>query len=336
VRLPNVMDRAPTRKTEVDMQPNRDIKRHHHLTLSVGLAQEDYDFHTKVLALKSVKKTALYDGDEPILHLYYGNGNGDPSTLITCFPMRRSGRRARRGTGQIAAVALSVSPGSLGFWRGWLQKNAIEATESERFGEKLLRFAHPCGIPYELVGAEADARAPYSNGSVPAEHGIRGTHGITVSVRDVEGSDEFMHYGWNGQHRKEDRAYVRYEVGAGGSGTVVDFLVEPGLAQGSWSYGEGVPHHCAFEVDTLDVQQHTKFHLEGLGFTDVSDVKDRGYFDSVYVRTPGGALFEATVSKPQGFLVDEPFEQLGKSMQIPPVFAHRKDELLRVLEHVRD
>jgi glyoxalase family protein len=318
------------------MTPNRDIKRHHHLTLNVGVAQEDYDFHTKVLALKSIKKTALYDGEEPILHLYYGNATGDPSTLITCFPMRQSGRKARRGTGQIGAVALSVAATSLGFWKGWLEKNGIEASESERFGEKLLAFAHPCGIPYEIVGVTVDARRPYSNGRIPKEHGIRGTHGITVSVRELEGSDEFMHYGWNGQGRKEERAYVRYEVGAGGSGTIIDFHVAPATPQGSWTYGEGVPHHCAFEVDTLDVQLHTKFHLEGLGFTDVSDVKDRGYFDSVYVRTPGGALFEATVSKPKGFLVDETFEQLGTSMQIPPVFANRKEKLLEVLERVRD
>jgi glyoxalase family protein len=46
------------------------IERHHHITLCVGTAQEDYDFHTLVLGLKSVKKTALYDGDVPIYHLY--------------------------------------------------------------------------------------------------------------------------------------------------------------------------------------------------------------------------------------------------------------------------
>lgn len=77
------------------MEPNPHILKHHHITLSVGTAQEDYDFHTKVLGLKSVKKTALYDGDEPIYHLYYGNDLGDESTLITCFPMRQSGRKAR-------------------------------------------------------------------------------------------------------------------------------------------------------------------------------------------------------------------------------------------------
>src|SRR5262249_8813641 len=147
-------------------------------------------------------------------------------------------------------------------------------------------------------------------------YGIRGTHGITVSVRDLENSDEFMHYGWNGKSRRKDGAYIRYEVGKGGSGTIVDFLHEPDLPQGSWSYGEGVVDHCAFQVDTLDIQKEVKFHLEGLGYTDVSDVKDRGYFDSVYIRTPGGALFEATVSKPKGFLVDEPYEKLGASLQI--------------------
>jgi glyoxalase family protein len=318
------------------MKLNRDIKRHHHLTLNVGVAQEDYDFHTKLLGLKSIKKTALYDGDEPILHLYYGNGNGDPSTLITCFPMRQSGRKAKPGTGQIGTVALSVSADSLPFWKQRLTAHKLEVTEGERFGERFLRFAHPCGIHYEIFAVDRDARKPYSNGAVPAEHGIHGTHGITVSVRDTEATDEFMHYGWNGQHKRTDGSYTRYEVGDGGSGTIVDVLRQPDVAQGSWQYGEGVPHHCAFEVDTLDVQAHTKAHLEGLGYTDVSDRKDRGYFDSVYVRTPAGALFEATVSKPKGFLVDEPFERLGSALQVPPVFADRKDELLTYLEKVHD
>src|SRR5271169_5921972 len=105
------------------MEPNPHILKHHHITLSVGGAQEDYDFHTKVLGLKSIKKTALYDGDEPILHLYYGNATGDPSTLITCFPMRQSGRKARRGTGQIKTLSLSVPLSSLKFWEDRLKQH---------------------------------------------------------------------------------------------------------------------------------------------------------------------------------------------------------------------
>lgn len=314
------------------MSLNQQIKRHHHLTLSVGDAQEDYDFHTKVLGLKSVKKTALYDGEEPILHLYYGNDTGDASRLITCFPMRRSGRKARKGSGQICTVSLSVPEGSLGFWKRRLQEHGVAARDGERFGEAHLAFNHPCGIEYEFVAAAHDPRQPYSNGVLPMEHGIRGTHGITVSVRDAENSDEFMSLGWNGGKRRTDGRYVRYEVGQGGSGAVVEFRIEPQLAQGSWAYGEGVPHHVAFEVDDHAAQSKVKFHLEGLGYTDVSDVKDRGYFDSVYVRTPGGALFEATVSKPEGFLIDETYAELGSTLQIPPFFANRREELLQRIE----
>ncbi len=317
------------------MTRNTHIKRHHHLTLSVGGAQEDYDFHTKVLGLKSVKKTALYDGDEPILHLYYGNDKGDPGGLITCFPMRHSGRKARKGTGQICTVAISVLPGALEFWSRRLTEHGFRPQLQERFGDRLLAFNHPCGIEYELVEEQQEVRRPYSNGAIPTEFGITGTHGVCVSVRDSENSEEFMALGWNGQRRAEDGHYIRYEVGSGGPGTVVDFRIEPGLPQGSWAYGEGVPHHVAFEVADLDVQTKVKFHLEGLGYTDVSDVKDRGYFDSIYVRTPGGALFEATVSKPQGFLIDETYDLLGTSMQIPPFFANRKDELMRRVEPLR-
>lgn len=314
------------------MQPNPHILKHHHITLNVGVAQDDYDFHTKILGLKSVKKTALYDGDEPIYHLYYGNDVGEESTLITCFPMRQSGRKATRGTGQIKTLALSVPASSLNFWERHLREHGHDVKRSERFGEALLSLAHPCGIHYELVAIDDDDRKPYSNGIVPAEFGIRGTHGITVSVRDIEMSDEFMQVGWSGGNRRSDGSFTRYEVGTGGTGTIVDFEHEPDVAQGSWAYGEGVTHHCAFKVADLAVQKNVKFRLEGLGYTDTSDRKDRGYFDSVYVRTPGGALFEATVSKPQGFLVDEPYERLGSELQIPPVFQNRKDSIKSHLE----
>ena len=317
------------------MELNPHILRHHHITLNVGGAQEDYDFHTKVLGLKSVKKTGQYAGNDPIYHLYYGNDIGEESTLVTCFPMRQSGRMGRPGSGQIKTLALSVPVSSLAFWAKHLESHGFKPEFQERFGEKLLHFAHPCGICYELVGIADDDRKPYSNGVVPSGFGIRGTHGITVSVRELENSSEFMHYGWNGTKTHTDGLFTRYEVGNGGSGAIIDYQVESNLPQGSWAYGEGTVHHCAFEVADLDVQRNVKLHLEGLGYTDVSDRKDRGYFDSVYVRTPSGALFEATVSKPAGFTVDEPYESLGSSIQVPPQLGARAQEIVAYLEPLK-
>jgi glyoxalase family protein len=170
---------------------------------------------------------------------------------------------------------------------------------------------------------------------VPGELAIRGVRGITVSVRDLESSDEFMQTAWNGRRVGSDGAYVRYVVGDGGPGTIVDFLLEPDLKPATWTFGEGIVHHTAFEVASFEVQDAVKAELEGYGFTDVSERKDRGYFDSIYVRTPAGAMFEATVSKPQGFTIDETYALLGKSFQVPPVFASRAKEILEFLEPLR-
>ena len=88
----------------------------HHLTMCVGPAQEDYDFHVRALGLRSVKKTVLFDGEIPIYHLYYGNDVGDVSTLLTSFPYRQAGWMGERGTNQAKQINLSVPPDSIGWW----------------------------------------------------------------------------------------------------------------------------------------------------------------------------------------------------------------------------
>ena len=314
------------------MDPDKAIKHFHHLTMCTGNAQEDYDFHTQLLGLKSVKKTALYDGTVPIYHLYYANDMGDESTILTSFPMRQSGRMGRKGSGQISSISLSVPESSLGFWGDRLKAAGYKYKQREQFGEKMLSLTNPGNIDYNLVGIKDDDRKPWTGAGVPADMGIRGTHGITVTVRDAESSQEFMEAAWNGRKTKTDGDTMRYEVGAGGTGAIVDFNVDSKLPAGTWTFGEGTVHHAAFAVDSLDIQTDVKAHVEGLGYTDVSDRKDRGYFESVYVRTPGGALFEATVSKPEGFTIDEPYEDLGKDFCIPPPFLHQADWIKSYLE----
>ncbi|MFM0503198.1 VOC family protein [Paraburkholderia caffeinilytica] len=316
-------------------ETNQTIQRHHHITLCVGTAQEDYDFHTKVLSLKSVKKTLIYDGVAPVYHLYYGNDIGEESTLITCFPVAHFGRKGQRGAGQIDSLALSVPVSAIPFWAKRLADHGFDVKRSERFGEQVLSFAHPCGVGYELIGIADDARKPYSNGEVPAELAIRGLHTIGVNVRETETSQEFMENGWSAREAARDGKYSRYAFGDGGSGKFVDYVVEPDLPQASWTYGAGIVHHCAFQVADRTVQDKVKANLEGLGFTDTSERKDRGYFESIYVRTPSGAMFEATVSKPEGFMIDEPYEELGTKVQIAPQFESQRATIMESLETLK-
>ena len=45
-----------------------------------------------------------------------------------------------------------------------------------------------------------------------------------------------------------------------------------------------------------------------------------------------GSNLEATVSKPEGMMIDESYEELGNTLQIPPVFQDQKDELVSFLD----
>ena len=317
-------------------KPGNNLTGHHHITMGVGDAQEDYDFHTKVLGLKNVKKTLFYDGATPIYHFYYGNDIGDESTLLTCFPMAHIGVKATEGSGQVSFVSLSVPESALPYWRDRLQEHGFAVTETERFGERYLEFRTPHNIRYAIVGVDDDTRGPRSGGPVPAELMIRGTHSVGVSTRDIEFMSEFMEIGWGGCRESDDGKVVRYAMGEGGTGTYTDFEIEPDRKPGSWIVGEGTIHHMAYNVDTREQQDQIKFFLEGLGFTDCSDVKDRGYFDSMYVRTPSGALFEACCSHRPSFSCDEPTESLGSEVMVAPQLEGNKEELLDIIGRIAD
>jgi glyoxalase family protein len=303
----------------------------HHLTFCVGGAQEDYDFHVRTLGLKSVKKTVLFDGEIPIYHLYYGNANGDPSTILTSFPYRQAGWMGKRGTNQLRTILLSVPEDSLGYWADRLAGAGIETAQAERFGAGRLEFAHPCGIPYTMVGVQTDARTPYDGGDVPGEHAIRGAFGTATSVREPEPMDFFLREGMNAEHVASEGPHHQYRIGDdSGGGRMLELVEEPDRPQGTWQFGEGTIHHHAFDAGTAENQERLKDYIVGLGFTDVSDVKDRGYFFSVYCRTPGGALFEFAYSTPQGFFIDEAEDELGTHMCIPPHWEDRRAEIAQL------
>jgi glyoxalase family protein len=311
------------------------ISGYHHLTLCTDGAQEDYDFYTKVLGLYSVKRTVLFDGTIPVYHLYYGSRNGDASTIITTFPFRKPGVFGRRGTNQSKIIQMAIPVGSADYWIDRLNGKGVEASKISRFGITRVAFKHPCGIPHELVESPADNRASIVNEAqgVVAAHGIKGIYGAAIAVFDRTAMDDFLGVGMSMTKEADSDEGLMFSVpNPGGPNSMVEVLHEASGPQGTWTLAGGTIHHLALNTGNEENQLKLKAHIEGLGFTDVSDQKDRNYFKSCYVRSPGGALFEIAWSVEGGWALDEPADKIGTTLVFPPWFEDRKQELIAGLE----
>jgi glyoxalase family protein len=53
---------------------------------------------------------------------------------------------------------------------------------------------------------------------------------------------------------------------------------------------------------------------------------NRFYFQSLYFREPNGILFELATDEP-GFTADEPLDQLGEKLSLPPFLEARRREI---------
>lgn len=277
----------------------------------------------------------LFDGVLPVYHLYYGARGGDASTIITTFPFRKPGIYGRRGSNQSKVVQQAIPVGAADFWVNRLNERGIAATRFTRFGMDRVAFDHPCGIPHELVENPGDSRSPITKPEqgIGPEHGIKGIYGAVVSVMDRTAMDDFLTIALPLKKEADTHEGLMFSVPNGdGPRAMVEVLHEPDRAQGTWTLAGGTIHHLALNTGDEDNQMALRAHIEGLGFTDISEQKDRMYFKSCYVRSPGGALFELAWTVPGGWARDEPADAIGSTLVFPPWFADRKDEMVAGLE----
>jgi glyoxalase family protein len=305
----------------------------HHITVCSGGAQDDIDFFTQVLGQRLIKQTILFDGRFAHYHLYYANAKIDPGTVMTSFPYKRV--PGRPGAGQVASTSYSIGKGTLPFWIEHLNRMGVEHSGvQERFGQKFINFKHPAGLRYEVMEDPRDKRQGWDAGDIPRECSAVGFNTSTFSVREIEEEERFLIEALGFRKVGQDGAYHRYEIEKGGPGKQVDLLHEPNRPSGSWIFGAGTVHHVAFNVPDDSALAEQKAFYEELGYTDVSEIKDRNYFHSIYVRSPGGVLLECAATAEGAFAKDEAYSELGKHLLLPPWFEHRRAEILAMLEPI--
>lgn len=303
----------------------------HHVTALARDPQANVDFYTGVLGLRLVKKTVNFD-DPGTYHLYYGDEQGRPGTIITFFPWPMA-KRGTHGAGQATATAFSVPDGSLGWWAERLAKLGVGAEEPkprQGFDEEVITLLDPDGLKLELVARAGDGRAPWIGGPVPAEHAIRGFEGVTLTEWNPEVTAAVVRDVMGFRPAGEGTDRFRFEADDGGPGTRVDILARPDAPRGHVS--AGTVHHVAFRVpdDPAQADWHEELAEEGFH---VSPILDRQYFHSIYFRERGGVLFELATDRP-GFATDEAVEALGSGLRLPPWLEPDRPRIEEILPKI--
>ncbi|MGO8946735.1 MAG: ring-cleaving dioxygenase [Ktedonobacterales bacterium] len=302
----------------------------HHVTAICGDPQRNIDFYTGILGLRLVKVTVNFD-DPEAYHLYYGDSVGSPGTILTFFAWPGA-EQGRLGAGQIADVGFTVPAGTLPFWQSWLDEHAIVCTGPiQRFDESVLALHDPDGLDIEIVAhAEGQNRTGWTHGPVPALEAIRGLHAVTLWETRPESTVAFLERSLEFKFVAEAEQRMRYSP-ASGPGTFVDVRYIPTSHHGAIAVG--TTHHVAWRSATDEDQLGWRDHLVEAG-AHVTPVLDREYFQSIYFHEPGGVLFEIATDPP-GFTIDEPPEELGTHLKLPPWLEEKRDLVELALPRIR-
>lgn len=292
----------------------------HHITAIATDPQRNVDFYTQVLGLRLVKRTVNFD-DPGSYHFYFGDGIGSPGTIITFFPWPGA-RRGSRGTSQVVATSFAIASGALDYWKARLKDYHVVGEEtSARFGDLVLRFTDPDGLMLELITSNylEDVSLNFAN-AVPPESAIRGFHAPTLELQNMKVTQELLTGVLGFKVLGEEKNRHRFSLDQQSPSRCLDLLERPDESFGH--VAAGTVHHIAFRAANDEEQRQWREKLTNLGFA-ITPVIDRQYFHSIYFREPGGILFEIATDAP-GFAIDEPIDQLGENLKLPPQFeSHR-------------
>lgn len=299
----------------------------HHITAIAGNAQRNFDFYTKVLGLRLVKKTVNFD-DPGTYHFYYGDEVGTPGSILTFFPWEGV-KRGHIGVGMATEIGYAVPKGSLSFWKQRFQQIGVQHRDiSELFGEKHLPFTDPDGLMLNLVEAKAeDNRQPWITGDVSADVAIKGFHNVVLMLRDSEETARVLTDILGYRFVQKEGNKMRFATDSIATANFVDLQVVPTAPRGL--NAGGTNHHIAFRVKDDNVLMAFREKVVAAGHH-ITEKIDRNYFYSLYFREPGGVLFELASDNP-GFATDENIAELGTHLMLPPQYEPSRKRIEEVL-----
>ncbi len=329
----------------------------HHITIVCQSAQRTADFYTRVLGLRLVKRTVNFDAPGTY-HLYFGNEQAEPGSLVTFFewPNASRGTPGIGGTHHFAVQVVDYD--NLLMWKRRLVDMGIAVNGPlDRHYFTSLYISDPDGTivelatrgpgwardepadrigtshrdppPEMLTGNRDKARIQATTwpepvpAILPSMRLNSGLHHITAIGQDINRTDEFYH----------DLLGMRLVKRTSN-------FDDPGSAHWYWGTGEGEPGTIVTYFERKpDREKPVKMgagqtHHFALAVSDEATLLEwretllsRGLqvtpvMDRVYFRSiymrDPDGHIIELATSGPGFLVDEAEDTLGESLQLPP------------------
>jgi glyoxalase family protein len=278
----------------------------HHITCITSDGQANVDFYAGVMGLRLVKKTVNQD-DPTVYHLFFADEKGDAGSDLTFFEFPGV-PRGRAGAGDVHRIVWRVgSEAALDFWEERLGGEGITAERGETAPS--IHFADPEGLVHELLVVDVDDQPLIADHpEVPAEVALQGFHAVRAYSAAPDASRALF----------EALEFEPTEEGGGG------WEARGSQRGGLYLYDDPPSERALQGAGSVPL-------VEGgaggcAGGARPTPVIDRFYFRSIYFREPAGILFEIATLGP-GFTVDEPLEELGEKLSLPPDYEHLRDRV---------
>ncbi len=299
----------------------------HHITAIAGNAKRNFEFYTKVLGLRMVKKTVNFD-DPRTYHFYYGDRVGSPGTILTFFPWDNV-KQGRKGTGMATEIGYAVPNQSLDFWINRFNTYNVKVRETgKRFGEEFISFEDADGLYLNLIIPKIqDNRKAWETNDVKSHVAAKGFHSITITLSNITATAKILTDIFEFKLAAQEGNRFRYITNAVDTASIVDLLEAADQPQAI--NAGGTIHHVAFRVKDEATLMKFRDKIADAGYN-ITPKIDRNYFFSLYFREPGGVLFELATDNP-GFSVDESVEELGTNLKLPSQYESNRERIESVL-----
>ena len=345
----------------------------HHLTAIATDAQRTVDFWTQVVGLRLVKQTVNFD-DPSAYHLYFGDDEARPGSLVTFFEWRQM-PPGRTGIGATHHLALETRDrATLLQWKRWLTDRGLRVTGPyNRVYFTSIYFTDPDGLIVEIAtrgpGWTVDEE-PKALGSAvkmpPPETMLHGRDEAAIAAETWPEPiaaptpemriDRFHHITAIASDAARTTAFWTETLGLRLVKQTVNFD-DPSSPHLYFGVGDGAPGtiitYFAYPPGQMPYAQvgagmthHFALEVESdeaqrewqerlnRAGVPTTPVLDQTYFKSIYFQDPDGHILEIATRGP-GFAVDEAPAELGSDLRLPPSLEPQRERIVAALTPLR-